>query len=473
MIPAATAALRDSARPRMGRRRRQSARAMTSGETKQAKSEKVKIAYIGIGNRGQQNIDEFAKTNMVDVVALCDVDIKGKQCEKALSMYPNAKRFTDFRKLFEEYSDHFDAVAASVPDHIHFFVAMMALKYGKHIYLEKPMVRTLQEAELLIEMAKRHPEIATQVGNQGHSEANYFQFKAWQEAGIIKDVTAVTAHMNNDRRWHKYDPDMIKMPEGDPIPDGMDWDTWHGGVRYHNYSAKFHQGDWRSWYDFGMGALGDWGAHILDTVHEFLNLGLPYEINLLYSKCHNEFFYPYSSTILFRFGARGNMPPCDVTWYDGVENLPPLPAGYGKSELAAGIPTTNQGVYKEEKLNPGKIIYSRDLIFKGGSHGSTLKIIPEEKAKEMADKLPEVPKSPSNHYVNFLRACQGTEKTRSPFEINGVLSQVFCLGVIAQRLNTQLFFDPRTKQFTNNAFANAMLSGMPPRRGWEDFYKID
>lgn len=447
--------------------------AMTSGETKQAKSEKVKIAYIGIGNRGQQNIDEFAKTNMVDVVALCDVDIKGKQCEKALSMYPNAKRFTDFRKLFEEYSDHFDAVAASVPDHIHFFVAMMALKYGKHIYLEKPMVRTFQEAELLIEMAKRHPEIATQVGNQGHSEANYFQFKAWMEAGIIKDVTAVTAHMNNDRRWHKYDPDMIKMPEGDPIPDGMDWDTWHGGVRYHNYSAKFHQGDWRSWYDFGMGALGDWGAHILDTVHEFLNLGLPYEVSLLYSKCHNEFFYPYSSTILFRFGARGNMPPCDVTWYDGVENLPPLPAGYGKSELAAGIPTTNQGVYKEEKLNPGKIIYSRDLIFKGGSHGSTLKIIPEEKAKEMADKLPEVPKSPSNHYVNFLRACQGTEKTRSPFEINGVLSQVFCLGVIAQRLNTQLFFDPRTKQFTNNAFANAMLSGMPPRRGWEDFYKID
>jgi len=447
--------------------------AMTSGETKQAKSEKVKIAYIGIGNRGQQNIDEFAKTNMVDVVALCDVDIKGKQCEKALSMYPNAKRFTDFRKLFEEYSDHFDAVAASVPDHIHFFVAMMALKYGKHIYLEKPMVRTFQEAELLIEMAKRHPEIATQVGNQGHSEANYFQFKAWMEAGIIKDVTAVTAHMNNDRRWHKYDPDMIKMPEGDPIPEGMDWDTWHGGVRYHNYSAKFHQGDWRSWYDFGMGALGDWGAHILDTVHEFLNLGLPYEVSLLYSKCHNEFFYPYSSTILFRFGARGNMPPCDVTWYDGVENLPPLPAGYGKSELAAGIPTTNQGVYKEEKLNPGKIIYSRDLIFKGGSHGSTLKIIPEEKAKEMADKLPEVPKSPSNHYVNFLRACQGTEKTRSPFEINGVLSQVFCLGVIAQRLNTQLFFDPRTKQFTNNAFANAMLSGMPPRRGWEDFYKID
>ena len=266
---------------------------------------------------------------------------------------------------------------------------------------------------------------------------------------------------------------MIKMPEGDPIPEGMNWDVWHGGVRYHNFSNLFHQGDWRSWYDFGMGALGDWGAHLLDTVHEFLNLGLPYEINMLYAKNHNEFFYPYSSTILFRFGARGNMPPCDVTWYDGVDNLPPLPEGYGESELAAGIPASGQGEYTKQKINPGKIIYSRDLIFKGASHGSTLSIIPKEKAEAMKDKLPQVPKSPSNHYVNFLRACQGIEKTRSPFQIAGVLCQVFCLGVIAQRLNTQLFFDPRTKRFTNNEFANAMLSGMPPRRGWEDFYKLD
>ena len=181
------------------------------------KNEKVRIAYIGIGNRGQQNIDEFAKTNMVDVVALCDVDLQGKQCEKALKMYPNAKRFTDFRKLFDEYSDKFDAVAVSVPDHTHFFVCMAAMKHGKHVYCEKPLIRTFQEGEILIEMANRHPELATQVGNQGHSEANYFQFKAWQEAGIIKDVTKVVAHMNNDRRWHKYDWNMTKMPEGDPI----------------------------------------------------------------------------------------------------------------------------------------------------------------------------------------------------------------------------------------------------------------
>ena len=122
--------------------------------------------------------------------------------------------------------------------------------------------------------------------------------------------------------------------------------------------------------------------------------------------------------------------------------------------------------------HPGKIIYTKDLIFKGGSHGSTLSIIPEKRAKEMEGLLPEVPKSPSNHYVNFLRAVRGEEKTRSPFEINGVLSQVFCLGVIAQRLNADLYFDTRLKQFTNNQFANAMLAGSLPRKGWEYFYKL-
>jgi len=448
------------------------AHTMTSKEREAAKGDKVKIAYIGIGNRGEQDIDEFKKTGLVEVVALCDVDLNGKQSQKVLDMYPNAKRFRDFREMFEKYSDHFEAVCAAVPDHMHFPVAMMSLKYGKHIYLEKPMCRTFHEAELMMAEAKKHPEVVTQVGNQGHSEANYFQFKAWLEAGIIKDVTAVTAHMNNWRRWHPYDYKMEHMPDADPMPKDMDRDTWLGACAWHPYSERYHQGNWRCWYDFGMGALGDWGAHLIDTVHEFLDLGLPYEVSMKYANGHNDFFYPYSSTILFRFGARNGMPPCDITWYDGTDNLPPLPANYGSSEYNPDVPATNQGATPVSQLNPGKIIYTPDVIFKGGSHGSTLSMIPSAKAEELKKKLPEVPESPSNHYVNFLRACKGEEKTRSPFEINGVLSQVFCLGVIAQRLNTQLFFDPRTKRFTNNEFANAMLTGMPPRQGWEDFYKL-
>ena len=448
------------------------ARPMTSKEWAGVKADKVKIAYIGIGNQGAFDIEQFEKTGLVEVVALCDVDLEGQHVQKVLKKYPKAKRFHDFREMFEKAGSEFDAVLAAVPDHIHFPICMMALNEGKHIYIEKPMTRTFMEAELLMENARRHPDLATQVGNQGHSEANYFQFKAWQEAGIIKDVTAVTAHMNNSRRWHKLDPNIHKFPEAQPLPKGMDWDTWLGAQQWHDYNGLYHQGEWRCWYDFGMGALGDWGAHILDTVHEFLNLGLPYEVTLLHQEGHNDFFYPMTSTILFRFGPRQGMPPVDITWYDGINNQPPLPKGYGQSEYNADIPATNQGETPRAQLNPGKIIYTRDLIFKGGSHGSTLSIIPEEKAREMQSKLPEVPQSPSNHYENFLRACQGLEKTRSPFEINGVLSQVFCLGVIAQRLNTQLFLDPRMKVFTNNPFANALLTGMPPRKGWEEFYRL-
>lgn len=441
-------------------------------EPKISKNDKVRIAYIGIGNRGEQNIDEFARTGMVDVTVLCDIDMGAHHTQKVMNMYPNAKRFRDFRDMFDKASGDFDAVCASVPDHMHFPIAMLAMANGKHIYLEKPMCRTFLEGELMMEMAKRHPEVVTQVGNQGHSEGNYFQFKAWKDAGIIKDVTAITAHMNNSRRWHNYDSKILQMPGGEPMPADIDWDTWTGPCAYHGFSDKYHQGNWRCWYDYGMGALGDWGAHLIDTAHEFLELGLPYEVSMEYANGHNSYFFPYSSTIKFRFPARAGMPPCDITWYDGLDNLPPVPSNYGDSEYNPDVPSTNQGNTPISKLNPGKIIYGRDLTFKGSSHGSTLSILPSANANDIKSQLPEVPKSPSNHYVNFLRACQGTEKTRSPFEINGVLSQVFCLGVIAQRLNDKLYFDARTKQFTNNAFANALLSGMPPRKGWEDFYKL-
>lgn len=433
---------------------------------------KVNIAHIGIGNRGEQLVNDFARTKMVNVVALCDIDMGAKHTQHAIKTYPKAKQFTDFRVMFDKMANEIDAVVIATPDHSHFPIAMLAMSLGKHVYVEKPMGRTFHEADLMIDAARRHPNVVTQVGNQGHSEANYFQFKAWMEAGIIKDVTAVTAHMNNPRRWHSWDTNIYKLPEAEPTPKTLDWMNWHCAVPYHEFNKKYHMGEWRCWYDYGMGALGDWGAHILDTVHEFLELGLPYEVSMLKESGHNDYFFPYSSTILFRFPQRKSMPPVDITWYDGLDNLPPLPAGYGISKADPNVPASTQTVTGETKVNPGKIIYSRDLTFKGASHGSTLEIIPAEKALEMKSKLPEVPKSPSNHFENFLLACQGKEKTRSSFEIHGPLSQVFSLGVIAQRLNTQLFFDARTKQFTNNAFANALLAGPAPRKGWEEFYKL-
>ena len=373
--------------------------------------------------------------------------------------------------MFDEMADQIDAVSVGVPDFAHFPITILAMSLGKHVYTEKPLARTFDEIERLIAAEKKYG-VVTQMGNQGHSEANYFQFKAWKEAGIIKDVTAITAHMNNSRRWHGWDPNITHMPDAMPLPETLDWDTWLMAQPFHEYNKDYVNGQWRCWYDFGMGALGDWGAHILDTAHQFLELGLPTEVSMLRAEGHNPFFFPMSSTILFKFPARGEMPAVDVTWYDGLDNIPPVPEGYGNLELDPNIPPVGNGKIQPAKLNPGKIIYSKDLIFKGGSHGSTLSIIPEEKAKEMAPNLPEVPKSPSNHYKNFLLACQGVEEPRSPFSIAGPLSQVFCLGVLAQWLNTKLTFDPVTKKITNNDKANQLLIGPEPRKGWEEFYKL-
>lgn len=435
-------------------------------------SERVNLACVGIGNRGGEIIAEFAKTGLANIVALCDVDMGAPHTQKIMSQFPNAKRFQDFRQLFDKMGNEFNAVCIGTPDFSHFPITMTALSLGKHVYVEKPMGRTFHEVELMMNAAAKHSNVVTQMGNQGHSEANYFQFKAWVDAGIIKDVNKIVAHMNSARRWHGWDTHIKSFPPAEPVPATLDWDIWQMQTFGHQYNHDFVNGQWRCWYDFGMGALGDWGAHLLDTAHQFLDLGLPNEVNPIKLTGHNDFFYPMSSTLSFKFPKRGKMPKVEVMWYDGVDNLPPIPEGYGEQGLDPNIPPPSTGKIEAPKLNPGKIIYSKDLTFKGGSHGSTLSIIPEAKAKEMASRLPQVPASPSNHFKNFLLACKGVEQTRSPFSVAGPLSQVFCLGVIAQWTGDKILFDREKKIITNNKKANELLIGPPPRKGWEQYYKI-
>lgn len=437
-----------------------------------AANERVNLACVGLGNRAAEIIKELYKTGLCNIVALCDVDLGAKHTQEILAMFPNAVKFKDFRVMFDKMSNQIDAVSIGTPDFSHFAITMLALDLGKHVYVEKPMARTFLEVELMMNKAKKNPKLATQMGNQGHSEANYFQFKAWKEAGIIKDVTRIDAHMNMPRRWHGWDVNMKGFPAAEPVPQTLDWELWQMQTLGHNYNKDFVNGQWRCWFDFGMGALGDWGAHILDTAHEFLDLGLPTEVTAVKLDGYNSYFFPMSSTLKFHFPKRKRMPAVDINWYDGLDNLPPIPEGYGISGLDPNIPAPSTGRLEPAKLNPGKIIYAKDLVFKGGSHGSVLQIIPESKARDLESRLPEVPKSPSNHFANFLKACKGEEKSRSAFEIAGPLSQVFCLGVIAQRLNSKLILNPQTKEIVNDKFANALLAGPPPARGWEQYYNM-
>lgn len=432
-----------------------------------APSDKVNMAFVGIGNRGGDILKALNATGLVNVVALCDTEIGGPRTQGALTAFPGAAQFQDFRMMFDKMGKSFDAVCVGTPDHSHFPVTMLAMSQGKHVYVEKPLAHSFRQIELMMAAEKKY-KVACQMGNQGHSEANYFQFKAWTEAGIIKNVTKITAFMNSPRRWHgMVVPDY--MP-AQPLPENLDWDCWIATAREHPFNEIYLNGDWRSWFDFGNGALGDWGAHIFDTAHEFLHLGLPTEIDPVLIDGHSDFIFPQASTIAFRFPKRGSMPPVELTWYDGVKNLPPLPPGFDGSVVDPNIPPPSKGTIDTKTLAPGKVIYGEGLTFKGGSHASTLEIIPKQAAQDL--KLPDVPKTTSNHFLNFVRACRGEESCRSHFGVAGPLSQAMALGVIAQRVNAKLEFDPKTKQITNHKVANELLKGVPPRKGWEEFYRL-
>ena len=204
-------------------------------------NEKVGVALIGIGNRGAEVAKEFRKTGLCDVVALCDVDMGAKHTQEIEAMFPGVPKYRDFRKLFDEMAGRIDAVMVATPDHSHFPICMAAMREGIHVYVEKPLARTFYECELLMQAEKKYG-VVTQMGNQGHSEANYFQFKAWKDAGIIKDVTAVTAHMNNPRRWHGWDPKMTAYPQGESVPRTLDWETWLCAAHEHAYNHDYHKG---------------------------------------------------------------------------------------------------------------------------------------------------------------------------------------------------------------------------------------
>ncbi len=451
-------------------------------------NERIRLAVIGIGNQGDMDRRALLASGLCEVVALCDVDLEGVHTHRTRyehrltdvppplgegeampTQYPHkARAFTDFRVMFDAMADEIDAVLIATPDHAHFAATMLAMSLGKHVYVEKPLAHTFGQSARLMECAAR-TGVVTQMGNQGHSGANYFQFKAWREAGLIENVDRITAYMNQGRRWHGWGQAVTSYPVEDR-PEHLPWDQWIDVAAEHPYSERLHPQEWRSWFDYGSGAFGDWGPHILDTCHRFLELGLPEKISAVRLDGVNPFVYPQASTIRFQFPARGpGLPACKVTWYDGQENLPPVEAELG--ELATDEET---GATHREPIKlsaPGKFIYAGDLVFHGLSHEQPLYIVPREKFLEMRPSLPSFPQRNSNHYTNFLLACKGEEAARSPFAVSGELTQVFNLGVLAQRLGGTLEFDRKQKVITNHPIAQALLDP-PPRPGWEEFYRL-
>ena len=430
---------------------------------------KVRLAAIGCGAQGWFDLQKLADNGDVcEVVALCDTDIGAKHTLGALKRFPTLPRYQDFRKMFDEMADGIDAALVGIPDHSHFCAAMHAMRLGKAVYVEKPLAHSLRECELLIAAEKKYGTVC-QLGNQGHSGDNYNQYLEYYRTGVIKDVTRIVSHMNMERRWHKWNGKVFGYPKAEKLPATLDWDTWVSAAPYHDFSKDLAYGEWRCWYDYGMGCMGDWGAHILDTIHRFTLEGdLPTEVKIANLEGLNPYVYPSQDTLTFNFPAKGRHGDITLEWWEGLHNQPKPPEGFRFVDNVGLFPasTANDGLV-DPKLKPGKEIYQADgTIWQGLSHSSTLNRVGS------AEPLPAYAKATVDHYRNFLLAARGDVEVRSPFRVSGPLCEIFCLGVAAQRLGRGFKFDPVAKKAIGDEEVNKLLEGPAPRKGWEAYYKI-
>ena len=420
-----------------------------------APSDKLNVAGVGIGGMGQNNIKRCETEN---IVALCDVD--DKYSAKVYELYPNAKRYRDFRIMLEKQKD-IDAVIVATPDHSHAVVALMAIQMGKHVYVQKPMTHSVHEARLLTEAARKY-KVATQMGNQGHSGEGIRLLCVWFWNGAIGPVRVVLAWTNRPV-W----PQGIEMerPTKTPkIPEGLDWDLWIGPAPYRPYHPVYLPGKWRAWWDFGTGSLGDMGCHILDPVFWPLKLKYPVSVEGCISTYWQQFWekvdpknemYPRSTIVRYKFPARQDMPPVHLTWWDGGL-IPPRP-----EELEEG---------RQLGDSDGGVLFIGDkgkLIC--GCYGMSPRIIPETKMMAYSRPSPfiaRIPNGMDGHEQDWIRACKGGKAASSNFDYSGPLSEMVLMGNLAVRFpNRRLLWDGLKMEVTNDAEANAYVKRQY-REGW-------
>lgn len=418
-------------------------------------NEKLNLAAVGIGSMGFGNINRCATEN---IVALCDVDHDFSA--RVFDKYSDAKRFTDFRVMFDKASKDFDGVIIATPDHTHAVISMVAIEHKKHIYCQKPLAHSLREVRTVTDAA-REAGIQTQMGNQGHSANNMRLVKEWVQQGAIGTVREVHAWCDRPVGGQPYsDFPMMGRPEDTPaIPKSLNWDLWIGPAPMRPYHPIYHPMSWRGFYDFGTGPLGDMGCHILDPCFWALDLGHPDWVQA--SSTHIEGdpasleTYPRATIIKYHFPKRSkNLPELDLTWYDG-RIKPVLPAALpGDFKLGSS----------------GALIVGDKGVIMHGSHGAGgAVLLPESRRAEYTDPTPylhRVEQKNGVHEQDWIRACKDGRPASSSFEYGGPLTEMVLTGVLATRMKDQrLEWDGEKLEFTNNEAANALVDP-PYREGW-------
>jgi len=404
-----------------------------------APSEKLDIAGIGVGGRGAGDIGEVSSEN---IVALCDVDFR--HAADTFKKYPKARQYRDFRRMLDRENKNIDAVVVATPDHTHAVAAMMAIKMGKHVYCEKPLAHDIFEVRKLTGAA-REAKVATQLGNQGQaSEATRLVCEfIWD--GAIGPVREVHSWCNRP-----ISPRGLDRPKDTPpVPEGLSWDLWLGTAPERPYHPCYLPFNWRGWWDFGTGVLGDIGCHQFAPIFRALKLGYPTSVEACTSGVNSE-TAPLASLVRYEFPARGDLPPVKLTWYDGGL-MPPRPA----------------------ELEDGRRFGSADDNLYVGDKGKMLshRLIPEAKMKEYKQPPKTLPRSPG-HHKEWIRACKGGPPAGSNFEASGPMAEVVLLGNIAVRMSQQLYekglklyYDGPNMRITNMPEANDYIR-REYRKGW-------
>jgi predicted dehydrogenase len=438
---------------------------------------KLNIACIGVMGKGASDTDDCSSEN---IVALCDVD--ADRCGKQREKYPGAKFYQDYRKLFDEMAGGIDAVTVSTPDHMHAIIASLAMKHGKHVYCQKPLVQTIYEARYLRQLAQTSG-LVTQMGNQGSSADGLRRAVEVIQAGIIGPVREVHIWTNRPV-W----PQGMNRPAGeDKIPAGLDWDIWIGAAPMRPYKhGVYNPFVWRGWQDFGTGALGDMACHTVNMPFRALRLGYPTEIEATVMGVMNQESYPLGSKIRFEFPARFHnhlrQAPVTFTWYDGGKPDASAPNGHDFSNKPPhDLLTDTEALLGEVPNSACLLIGDKGKIFSPDDYGVEFYIKRHDDPKFVHYKkyaaLAGIPQTiPRNtfkadtdrkQHLEWIDAIkQGKpEICYSRFEIAAQLTEIMLLGCVALRAGKKIEWDGPNMVATNCPEAAPFIK-RENRPGW-------
>ena len=431
-------------------------------------NEKLRVAGIGIGGKGSSDIDQAGK--VMEVVALCDID-ENRLKLKAKS-FPHAKTYSDYRKMFDEMAKEFDAVTVSTPDHTHAPASIRAMRVGKHVYCQKPLTHTVFEARMMREIAASH-KVCTQMGNQGSGLNGLRRAVELIQAGTLGAIREAHVWTNRPAHYWKQAPDITSRPKPAPLPKYVHWEEWIGTAPMRPYAMAFpprpayHPHDWRGYWDFGTGALGDMACHTANMAFRALKLSAPIAVVASAGEINHE-TYPAWAHIQYIFANRGELPECTLHWYEGKRDgnrvLPP-------AELIAKL------LKKGEKLaDSGSILVGdKGVLFSPNDYAAQFRLTPEKDFAGIQTTKPEKIAAGvdsdndsfmKREWVEAIKAGKPS-LAYSNFDFASQLTETMLLGNIAVRFaGKKLAWDTAKLQFTNSDAATKLVT-TEYRKGWD------